>query len=248
MEKKRLDILLVEKNFVNTREKAKALIMSGNVYVNEQKVTKPGVKFSDKEKIFVKNKLKYVSRGGYKLEHALNEFNVDISGKVAIDIGASTGGFTDCLLQKNISKVYAVDVGYGQLDYKLRTNSKVITIERCNFRYIENNKIPELADIIVIDVSFISLKLIVPKALQFLKEKGIIIALIKPQFEAGKSEVGKGGIIKDSLVHEKVINELKAFFNSINLKVAGLIESPILGQKGNKEFLIYLKRYDFKGE
>jgi 23S rRNA (cytidine1920-2'-O)/16S rRNA (cytidine1409-2'-O)-methyltransferase len=241
MEKKRLDSILVEKGFVNSKEKAKALILSGNVFVNEHKITKAGTKFTGKEVFFIKEPLKYVSRGGYKLEHALKEFNINVSEKKAIDIGASTGGFTDCLLQHNIKKVYAVDVGYGQIDYKLRKNSKVIVIERCNFRYIDKEKVPEKVDIIVIDVSFISLKLIIPNAIQFLKPAGEIVALIKPQFEVGKGEVGKGGIVRDTYYHDKIIKELKIFFNSINLQTKGLTESPILGQKGNKEFLIYLK-------
>ncbi len=244
MDKKRLDILLFEKGLTNSREKAKALIMSGNVLVNGQKITKPGTRFSGKEEIIIKERIKYVSRGGLKLEHALKEFNLNLDGKVAIDIGASTGGFTDCLLQNSIEKVYAVDVGYGQLDFKLRQDSRVKVIERCNFRYIEKDKINELVDIIVVDVSFISLKIIIPKAIEFLKSNGDIVALIKPQFEVGKNEVGKGGIVKDGEKHKHVIEELTIFFEKLGLKVKGLTNSPILGQKGNKEFLIHLKKCD----
>ena len=242
MQKKRLDVLLVEKNLAKSREKARALILSGNVFVNNQKITKAGTKFSGNENFFIKKPLKYVSRGGYKLEHAIKYFQINLSEKIALDVGVSTGGFTDCLLKHNIKKVYAVDVGYGQIDLKLRNNEKVILFERCNFRYIEEDKIPEPIDIVVADVSFISLKLIIPKALQFLREKGDIIALIKPQFEVGKGEVGKGGIIKDVKKHQQVIDSLINFFENIGLKYINLTESPILGQKGNKEFLIHLKR------
>ncbi len=240
--KKRLDTILTEKNIVESRHKAQAMILAGQVFVNNIKVNKPGKKFTEDIEIEIKALPKFVSRGGLKLEYALNQFNVEVRDKICMDVGASTGGFTDCLLQYGANKVYAIDVGYGQLHYKLRNNPKVINIEKCNFRYIKSNKILDLIDLCTIDVSFISLKLIVPKCLDFLKDNGEIIALIKPQFEAGKDEVGKGGIVKDSNIHEKVISNLKDFFSSINLSILGLVESPILGQKGNKEFLIYLKK------
>jgi 23S rRNA (cytidine1920-2'-O)/16S rRNA (cytidine1409-2'-O)-methyltransferase len=245
-DKKRLDILLVEKRLVETREKARALIMEGMVYVNGEKITKPGTKFLIDNKIFIKENLKYVSRGGLKLEKAISEFNINIKDKICLDIGASTGGFTDCLLQNEAKKIYAVDVGYGQLHWKIRNNSKVVVIERCNFRYITKDKLPEVIDLITIDVSFISLKKIIPKALEFLKKQGEIIALIKPQFEAGKNNVEKGGIVKNPEIHKQVINNLCLFFQQLNLQVINIIESPIKGQKGNKEFLIYLKY--LKGE
>ncbi len=239
--KKRLDTILTEKNIVESKHKAQAMILAGQVFVNNIKVDKPGKKFTEDIEIEIKAFPKFVSRGGFKLEFALNQFNVELRDKICMDVGASTGGFTDCLLQYGAKKVYAIDVGYGQLHYKLRNNPKVINIEKCNFRYIKSNRILDLIDLCTIDVSFISLKLIIPKCLDFLKDNGEIIALIKPQFEAGKDEVGKGGIVKDPIIHKKVISNLKDFFSSINLSVLSLVESPILGQKGNKEFLIYLK-------
>ncbi len=240
--KKRLDTILTEKNIVESKHKAQAMILAGQVFVNNIKVDKPGKKFTEDIEIEIKAFPKFVSRGGFKLEFALNQFNVELRDKICMDVGASTGGFTDCLLQYGAKKVYAIDVGYGQLHYKLRNNPKVINIEKCNFRYIKSNRILDLIDLCTIDVSFISLKLIIPKCLDFLKDNGEIIALIKPQFEAGKDEVGKGGIVKDPIIHKKVISNLKDFFSSINLSVLSLVESPILGQKGNKEFLIYLKK------
>ena len=239
--KKRLDELLVEKNLIESRNKAQGIILSGLVYVNNQKIDKPGKRFSDDVEILVKSLPKFVSRGGLKLEHAIKNFKINVKDKICMDIGASTGGFTDCLLQFGAKKVYSIDVGYGQLHYSLRNNPKVINIERCNFRYIERDKIKDKIDICTIDVSFISLKLIIPKCIEFLKDRGSIIALIKPQFEAGKNEVEKGGIIKSPEKHKKILNNLKEFFINTRLKIEGLIESPILGQKGNKEFLIYLK-------
>ncbi len=240
--KKRLDTILIEKNIVESKHKAQAMILAGQVFVNNIKVDKPGKKFNEDINIEIKSFPKFVSRGGLKLEYALTQFDIEVKDKICMDIGASTGGFTDCLIQYGAKKVYAIDVGYGQLHYKLRNNPKVINIEKCNFRYIKSDKIIDIIDLCTIDISFISLKLIIPKCIDFLKEKGEIIALIKPQFEAGKSEVGKGGIVKDPEIHEKIILNLKKFFFSINLQVLGLVESPILGQKGNKEFLIYLKK------
>ncbi len=240
MIKKRLDIIVFERGLTESREKAKALILAGNVFVNGDKCTKAGEKFSEDIEISIKKNLKYVGRGGLKLEKAIESFNVNVKNKICLDIGASTGGFTDCLLQKGAAKVYAVDVGYGQLHWNLRNNPKVVVIERCNFRNIPEDKIPESMDIVVIDVSFISLKKIEPKALAFLKKNGEIIALIKPQFEVGKDEVGKGGIVRDENKHQEVVNELSMFFENMGLKVKNIIESPVLGQKGNKEFLIHI--------
>jgi 23S rRNA (cytidine1920-2'-O)/16S rRNA (cytidine1409-2'-O)-methyltransferase len=240
MEKKRLDILLYEKALVESREKGKAFIMEGKVFVNNVKITKAGTRFTEKDSIEIRGLQKYVSRGGLKLEHAVKKFSINIKDKICMDIGASTGGFTDCLLQNGAAKVYAVDVGYGQLHWKLRNNNRVIVLERENFRTMEREKIPDIIHLSVIDVSFISLKLIVPKALEFLHEKGEIVALIKPQFEAGKKHVGKGGIVKDSEIHKQVINSLSSFFSQIGLQIVNITESPLLGQKGNKEFLIYM--------
>ncbi len=238
--KKRLDVLLFEKKLAESREKAKAFILEGKVFVNGNKVDKAGSKFTGNENIEVRGIERFVSRGGLKLEYALKNFNINTKDKICLDIGASTGGFTDCLLQNNASKVYAVDVGYGQLHWKLRTDHRVTLFERCNFRHFENDKLPAPVDIVVIDVSFISLKKIIPKALEFLKEDGDIVALIKPQFEVGRGEVGKGGIVKDSAKHQKVIDSLTLFFKNLKLYVKGIVESPVLGQKGNKEFLIHL--------
>jgi 23S rRNA (cytidine1920-2'-O)/16S rRNA (cytidine1409-2'-O)-methyltransferase len=240
MEKKRLDILLYEKALVESREKGKAFIMEGKVFVNNVKITKAGTRFTEKDSIEIRGLQKYVSRGGLKLEHAVKKFGINIKNKICMDIGASTGGFTDCLLQNGAAKVYAVDVGYGQLHWKLRNNNRVIVLERENFRTMEREKIPDIIHLSVIDVSFISLKLIVPKVSDFLSEKGEIIALIKPQLEAGKKHVGKGGIVKDPEIHKQVINSLSSFFSQIGLQIENITESPLLGQKGNKEFLIHM--------
>jgi len=239
--KKRIDTILVERKLAESKHKAQALILAGLVFVNNQKIDKPGKKIDEDMDIVIKPTLQYVSRGGIKLEHALKKFKIDVENKVCLDVGASTGGFTDCLLKFGAKKVYAVDVGYGQLHYKLRNNPRVVNIERCNFRYIEKEKIPEKIHLCTVDVSFISLKLIIPKVLEFLSDGGEIICLIKPQFEVGKGEVGRGGIVKDPEKHRKVIEDLRKFFISLNLDFIGVIESPILGQKGNKEFLAYLK-------
>ncbi len=240
--KKRLDTILIERNLVESKHKAQAIILAGQVFVNNRKIDKPGKKFSKDINIFIKELPKYVSRGGLKLEHAINSFGIDVKNKICMDVGASTGGFTDCLLQHGAKKVYAIDVGYGQLHYKLRNDPRIINIEKCNFRYIEKKIILEPIDLCTVDVSFISLKLIIPRCLDFLKDNGNIVALIKPQFEAGKDEVEKGGLIKNPEKHKKILENLFKFFNELNLKNYGCIESPILGQKGNKEFLIYLKR------
>lgn len=238
--KLRLDQLLYKKGITESRQKARALILEGKVIVNGQKIEKPGTLVEETAEITISGEaLPYVSRGGLKLESALKEFSVDVKDKVAMDIGAGTGGFTDCLLQHGAKRVYAVDVGYGQLAWKLRTDPRVIPIERTNIRYMPREKIPEEIDIATVDVSFISLKLVIPKVLEFLKPRGEIIALIKPQFEVGKDEVDRGGVIKDPEKRKKVVQEIKNFFESLNLKVTGIIQSPIVGQKGNIEYLIY---------
>lgn len=219
--------------------------MEGVVYVNGQKADKPGTSFKSDVIIDVKkSSMKYVSRGGLKLEAALEYFEIDVSEKIALDIGASTGGFTDCLLQNGAKKVYAVDVGYGQLDWKLRNDSRIVSMEKVNARHMKAEDIPESIDIIVMDVSFISLTKIITAVIQFLKPGGMLIALIKPQFEVGKGEVGKGGIIRDKNKHNEVINKIKKYVQDLdfNFNIRGVIPSPILGTQGNKEFLIVADR------
>jgi len=237
--KQRLDLLLVERNLATSRNQAQALIMEGVVFANGQKVDKAGTLLKTDTEILVKNSsLKYVGRGGLKLESALKNFKVDVNGYVALDIGASTGGFTDCLLQNGVSKVYAVDVGYGQLDWKLRNDSRIVVMEKINARHMKQEDIPERVDIIVIDVSFISLTKIIPPIMQFLKPGALMIALIKPQFEVGKGEVGKGGIVRDENKHTQVVDKITKHLENLNFNVKGVIPSPILGTQGNKEFLI----------
>lgn len=238
----RLDQLVLKRGITETREKARALIIEGKILVNGEKVEKPGSMVDVNSEITLCGEtLPYVSRGGLKLEHAIKHFSIDIKDKVAIDIGASTGGFTDCLLQHGAKRVYAVDVGYGQLAWKLRTDPRVVAIERTNIRYMEREKIPEPVDIATVDVSFISLKLVIPKVLEFLKPQGEIVALIKPQFEVGKGEVEKGGIVRSEEKRAKAVENIKDFFESLSLRVVGVVESPIKGQKGNIEYIIYAK-------
>lgn len=240
--KLRLDQLLFKKGITESREKARALILEGKIIVNGHKIEKPGSMVDENSEIRICGEtLRYVSRGGLKLEHALREFSINLKDKVAMDVGASTGGFTDCLLQHGAKKIYAIDVGYGQLAWKLRVDPRVVPIERTNVRYLSRDKIPEDIDIAVVDVSFISLKLVIPKVLEFLKPQGEIVALIKPQFEVGKGEVDSGGVIKDSEKRLKTVEEIKKFFETLQLKVMGVVESPIRGQKGNIEYLIYAK-------
>lgn len=240
--KLRLDQLLCKKGITESREKARALIIEGKVIVNGNKIEKPGTQVDENAKIELCGEtLPYVSRGGLKLEAALKAFSIDVKDKVAMDVGASTGGFTDCLLQHGAKRVYAIDVGYGQLAWKLRTDPRVIPIEKTNIRYMNRDRIQEDIDIATVDVSFISLKLVIPKVLEFLKSKGEIIALIKPQFEVGRREVERGGIVKATEKRKKAVEEIKGFFELMNLKVIGIIESPIKGQKGNIEYLIYAK-------
>jgi 23S rRNA (cytidine1920-2'-O)/16S rRNA (cytidine1409-2'-O)-methyltransferase len=240
--KERIDKLLVEQGLVASREKAKALILAGQVVVNDQRIDKAGETVPADATIRIKgDTIPYVSRGGLKLEKALDYFDIDIEGKIAADIGASTGGFTDCLLQRGIAKVYAIDVGYGQMALKVKDDPRVVSIERTNIRNIPEGKIPEKVDIAVTDVSFISLTKVLPHILALSKEHGEIVALIKPQFEVGKGEVGKGGIVKDEKKIEAVIESIKIFCIELGLCVKGVTSSPIQGAKGNREFLIYLK-------
>lgn len=238
--KTRLDILLVNRGITDSRQKARALILEGKVLVNGKKVEKPGTMVDDSSNIeLCGENIPYVSRGGLKLEAAIKKFEIDIKDKVAMDVGASTGGFTDCLLQHGAKKVYAVDVGYGQLAWKLRTDPRVIPIERTNIRYMPKEQIPENIDIATIDVSFISLKLVIPKVMEFLKDRGEIVALIKPQFEVGKKDVEKGGIIRSPEKRQFAVSEVVKFCEQSGLKIKGVIESPIRGQKGNIEYLLY---------
>jgi len=240
--KKRLDIKLVECGIVQSRERAKRLIMAGKVTVNDRMQDKSGILVSESDVIALKGTdIPFVSRGGIKLESALTSFNIDISGSVCLDVGASTGGFTDCLLKHGAKQVYAVDVGYGQMAWNLRKDPRVVIIERTNIRYLPYEAVSNSVDLVTIDVSFISLKIVVPAVLKFMKATGSIIALIKPQFEVGKGKVGKGGVVREAPVHDAVINNLSAFFIETGLKIEGVITSPVTGPKGNKEFLIYMK-------
>lgn len=239
-DKKRIDSLLVEKGLIDSRARARAVLMSGAVYVNGQRVDKPGTLVRSDDEIEVRDILpKYVGRGGLKLEHALHEFGIDAANKICLDVGASTGGFTDSLLQHGAEKVYAIDVGYGQLHWKLRNDTRVVLKERLNARYLKKEDIDEDVDIITIDVSFISIKKIIPPALQFLKKGGTLIGLIKPQFEVGKGEVGKGGIVRDKDKHNSVVKEIENYLDELGLTNIRTIESPILGADGNREFLIH---------
>lgn len=237
--KTRLDTLLVEKELVSTRARARSLIMQGAVFVDGERIDKAGALVKKSSEITIKDSSsKYVSRGGQKLEEALSKFSIDVSGSIALDVGASTGGFTDCLLQRGAIKVYAVDVGYGQLDWKLRNDERVVVIEKLNARYLKPEDIGEKVDIAVIDVSFISLTMVIPPLRDILKPGGALVALIKPQFEVGKGQVGKGGIVRDEVKHQEVIEKIRSFLDGLGFNVTGVIPSPILGAQGNKEFLI----------
>lgn len=240
-EKTRLDNYLTEKGLVSSRERAKAIIMSGKVFVNNQKADKAGIFVLSSDTVEVRGgEMPYVSRGGLKLEKAVKEFYIDLNNKVCIDIGASTGGFTDCMLKNNASKVYAVDVGYGQLAWSLRTSDRVVTLERTNIRYLTKEQVPELLDFGSVDVSFISLKLVLPVLYSFLSDKGEGICLIKPQFEACKENVGKKGVVRDIEIHRKVIYNVLEFTKEIGFFINGLDFSPIKGPQGNIEFLMYI--------
>ena len=243
MKKQRLDQLVFERGLTESRERAKTTIMSGIVYVNGQKVDKPGTPVDPEADIEVRgNALPYVSRGGLKLEKALKVFPVDPAGKLCIDCGASTGGFTDVLLKNGAAKVYAVDVGYGQLAWSLRTDERVINLERTNVRYITEEQIPEPLDLAVMDVSFISIKLVIPAVGKLLKDGADYICLIKPQFEAGKDEVGKKGVVRDPAVHLAVIRSFMEFVETSEFTLMGLDFSPIKGPEGNIEYLAWLKK------
>ncbi len=242
-EKKRLDTVVVDLGFAETRSKASAIIMAGQIYVNGQKETKAGYTVKEKDKIeFIGKKMPFVSRGGYKLEKAMKSFDITLDNYVCMDIGASTGGFTDCMLQCGAKKVYSIDVGYGQLAWKLRTDERVVNLERTNFRYLTKETVTEEIDFASIDVSFISLKKILPVLFDFLKEKGKTVALIKPQFEAGREKVGKKGVVRDINTHKEVITEIVNFAFETGFSVLNLDFSPIRGPEGNIEYLVYLSK------
>ena len=241
--KKRLDILVTERGLAESREKAKTFIMAGQVYVDGQKADKPGDTFSEDAAVEVRGKgLPYVSRGGLKLEKAMREFGLQLQGRTCMDIGASTGGFTDCMLQNGAQRVYSVDVGYGQLAWSLRTDPRVVNLERTNARYLTREQVPEEIGFFSVDVSFISLTLILPAVRPLLAEHGQAVCLIKPQFEAGREKVGKKGVVRDKAVHEEVIEKIRSFALENGFSVLGLTFSPIKGPEGNIEYLIYLER------
>ena len=243
VEKERLDVLLVQLGLANSRELAKAYIMAGNVYVDGQKEDKAGTKVVVNADIEVKgSQMKYVSRGGYKLEKAINEFGVQLEGKICLDIGASTGGFTDCMLQNGASKVYAIDVGYGQFAWKLRQDERVVCLEKTNVRYVTHEQVPDEGDFASIDVSFISLTKVLPAVLGVLGPAGQLVCLIKPQFEAGREKVGKKGVVRDINVHREVIEMIVNYVRAQNLGILALDFSPIKGPEGNIEYLIYLDK------
>ena len=241
--KERLDILLVKRGLAPSREKAKAMIMEGNVFVENQREDKAGTSIPENAKIEIKgNTLKYVSRGGLKLEKAMNHFDIELQNKVCMDIGASTGGFTDCMLQNGASKVYAVDVGYGQFAWKLRTDERVVCMEKTNIRYVTPEDIGEPLDFASVDVSFISLSKVLPAARELLKDGGEMVCLIKPQFEAGREKVGKKGVVRDPAVHREVIEMVTAYAQSISFAPCHLEFSPIKGPEGNIEYLLHLTK------
>ena len=241
--KERLDILLVEKGIFTSRERAKTSIMAGKIFVDGQRVDKAGEKVSvDAEIIFKGQEIPYVSRGGLKLEKAMKEFGISLKNKTCMDIGASTGGFTDCMLQNCAKKVFSIDVGYGQFAWKLRTDPRVVCMERTNIRYVTPDDIGELTDFASIDVSFISLKKIMPATINLLSDKGEVVALIKPQFEAGKEKVGKKGVVRDINVHNEVVKSIVDYLLSQGLNILALSYSPIKGPEGNIEYLVYFTK------
>lgn len=237
-DKQRLDVVLHERGLAPSREKARAIIMAGEVTVDGTLVDKPGTRIKPESEVVLKNKPRFVSRGGEKLAGALATFPVAVTGRVCADVGASTGGFTDCLLQNGAAKVYAIDVGYGQIDYGLRQDERVVVMERTNARYVE--QLPEQVSLVVMDASFISLRLLLPVVKGWLGEQGDIIPLIKPQFEAGRDDVGKGGVVRDAKIHARVLDDVLTFARGQGLIVRGLTVSPLKGPAGNTEFLAWL--------
>lgn len=246
--KKRLDVLLVEQGLADSREKAKAIIMSGIVYVDNNKEDKAGTTFEETARIEVRgNTLKYVSRGGLKLEKAMNNFGVTLEGKVCMDVGASTGGFTDCMLQNGAVKVYSVDVGYGQFAWKLRQDPRVVCMEKTNIRYVTPADIDDVLDFASVDVSFISLTKVLIPARELLRDGGEMVCLIKPQFEAGREKVGKKGVVRDKAVHEEVVERIIEFASQNGFFVKNLEYSPIKGPEGNIEYLVYIRKDETGG-
>lgn len=247
--KERLDVLLVGQGLAPSREKAKAIIMSGNVLVNGQREDKAGTMVDTKAELTIKgNQLKYVSRGGLKLEKAMSHFDLSLEGKVCMDVGASTGGFTDCMLQNGAVKVYSIDVGHGQLDWKLRNDERVVCMEKTNIRYVTPEDIQEKASFVSIDVSFISLSKVLPAVRELMLEDGEIVCLIKPQFEAGREQVGKKGVVRDPKVHEEVIRKVIDCAAELGLESCELEFSPIKGPEGNIEYLLHLKKRPMEEE
>lgn len=245
MGKERLDKLLVERGLVQSRERARALILAGQVIVEDHRVDKAGARFDADVPLRLKGEdIPYVSRGGLKLKKGLDAFDLDVNGRVAIDVGASTGGFTDCLLQHGAAKVFAVDVGYGQLAWKLREDPRVVNLERTNIRELEPEQLDQLPSLAVIDASFISLSKVLPSSLRLLSRGAHVLALIKPQFEVGRGLVGKGGVVRDEQLHVQVIADIRQLAVDLSCHVIGVEESPILGPKGNREFLICLRKGD----
>ena len=246
--KKRLDVLLTELGYADSRTKAQAIIMAGQVYVDGQKADKPGISYEETASIEVRGEsCPYVSRGGLKLEKALRDFGVKPEGFVCSDSGASTGGFTDCLLQQGAKKVFAIDVGYGQLDWKIRSDERVVVMERTNIRYVTPEQLGEPLDLSVIDVSFISLKIVLPAIKALLKADGQVLCLIKPQFEAGREKVGKKGVVREPETHKEVLDNFVALANELNFTILGLTFSPVKGPEGNIEFLGHLTLADKEG-
>ena len=243
-QRKRLDLLLVERGLVASREQARRLIMAGTVVVAEQRVDKPGTLVNMEASVRLKEDARspYVSRGGHKLARGLEAFSLDVTGIVALDVGASTGGFTDCLLQHGAAKVFAVDVGYGQLAWSLLQDPRVVNLERCNIRTLTSDALTETPSLAVIDASFISLTLVIPKVLSLIADKGEVVALVKPQFEVGKGRVGKGGVVRDPALHAEVLAQLQRRADVWQVEVKGVIESSLRGAKGNREFLLYLQK------
>lgn len=246
--KKRLDVLLTDLGYADSRSKAQAIIMSGLVYVDGQKADKPGISYEETASIEVRGAVcPYVSRGGLKLEKALRDFGVKPEGFVCSDSGASTGGFTDCLLQQGASKVFAIDVGYGQLDWKIRSDPRVVVMERTNIRYVTPEQLGEPLDLSVVDVSFISLKIVLPAIKALLKPTGQVLCLIKPQFEAGKEKVGKKGVVRDPQTHQEVLDQFVALAHELEFHILGLTFSPVKGPEGNIEFLGHLSLAECEG-
>ena len=241
--KKRLDVLLPEQGYAESRSKAQAIIMAGLVYVDGQKADKAGISYEESVAIEVRGETcPYVSRGGWKLEKALRYFGVDPTGYVCSDSGASTGGFTDCLLQQGAKKVFAIDVGYGQLDWKIRSDERVVVMERTNIRYVTPEDLGEPLDLSVVDVSFISLRIVLPAIKELLKPEGQVLCLIKPQFEAGREKVGKKGVVRDAAIHQEVLDDFVSLADELGFTILGLTFSPVKGPEGNIEFLGHLTK------